>query len=125
MRHSEKEEPMKRILSLLAFAILLSLPSALRAESATVTGEVLDTFCFASMGAKGESHRPCGLECAKKGIPVGLLEEKTNQVYVLLPAKDKGSLPPELIDKMGRKATVTGKVYKSGGSQFLTVESVQ
>ncbi|HSA59311.1 MAG TPA: hypothetical protein VLJ37_06460 [bacterium] len=106
--------------------LLLALWSAdVRSESATVTGEVLDTFCFAAMGAKGESHRPCGLECAKKGIPVGLLEEKTNQVYVLLPAKDRGTLPPELIDKMGRKATVTGKIYKNGGSQFLTVDSVQ
>ncbi len=107
------------------FLLLAAWPVPLRGESATVTGEVIDTFCFASMGAKGESHRPCGIECAKKGIPVGLLEEKTNQVYILLPAKDKGTLPPELIDKMGRKATVTGKIYKNGGSQFLTVESVQ
>jgi hypothetical protein len=116
---------MKRIFGLWTLVLCLAFASIASAESATVTGEVLDTFCFASMGAKGESHRPCGLECAKKGIPVGLLEEKTNQVYVLLPAKDKGTLPPELIDKMGRKATVSGKVYKSGGSQFLTVESVQ
>jgi hypothetical protein len=116
---------MKKILFFVAVLVVTAGSTALRAENATVTGEVIDTFCFASMGAKGESHRPCGLECAKKGIPVGLLEDKTNKVYVLLPAKDKGTLPPEVIDKMGRKATVTGKTYTSGGSQFLTVESVK
>lgn len=91
----------------------------------TVTGELIDTFCFASMGAKGESHRQCAIECAKKGIPVGLLEDKTGKVYVLLPAKDKSPLPDAVIDKMGRKATVTGKMYMSGGTPFLTVESVK
>jgi hypothetical protein len=91
----------------------------------TVTGEVIDTFCYAAMGAKGESHRQCGIECAKKGIPLGLLEDKTGKVYVLLPAKDKSPLPDAVIDKMGRKATVTGKSYTSGGTPFLTVESVK
>jgi len=91
----------------------------------TVTGEVIDTFCYASMGAKGESHRQCGIECAKKGIPMGLLEDKTGKVYVLLPAKDNTPLPDAVIDKMGRKATISGKTYMSGGVSFLTVESVK
>lgn len=89
-----------------------------------VTGEVIDTYCYALMGAKGESHRQCGLDCAKKGIPVGILEDGTGKVYVLLPNKDKTSLPDSVVDKMGRTATVTGHAYSSGDSQFLTVESV-
>ena len=95
------------------------------AKDVSVTGEVIDTYCYATMGAKGEGHRSCGIECAKKGIAVGLLEEKTDKVYVLLPNKDKGTLPDAVIDKMGRKATITGHTYMSGGSQFLTVESVK
>lgn len=91
----------------------------------TVTGEVVDTFCYASMGAKGESHRQCGIECAKKGIPMGLLEDKTGKVYVLLPAKDNTPLPDAVIDKMGRKATISGKTYVSGGVSFLTVGSIK
>jgi hypothetical protein len=94
-------------------------------EPVTLTGEVVDTFCFGVMGAKGESHRQCGLDCAKAGIPVGLLEDGTNKVYVLLPNKDKTAVPQAAVDKMGRKATITGKVYTVGGSQFLTVESVK
>ncbi len=94
-------------------------------QAATITGEVIDTYCYASMGAKGESHRQCGLDCVKKGIAVGLLEDKTSKVYTLLPSKDKTPVPDAVVQKMGRTATVTGKVYTSGGSQFLTVETVK
>ena len=95
------------------------------AETVTVKGEVIDTYCYALMGAKGESHRQCAIDCVKAGIPAGLLEEGTGKVYVLLPNKDKTGLPKGVIDKMGRMATVTGKAYTSGGSNFLTVESIK
>jgi len=105
--------------------VLGCLVSAHAAETVTVTGEVIDTYCYALMGVKGESHRQCAIDCIKAGIPAGLLEDGTNKVYVLLPNKDKTGLPKGVIDKAGRKATITGKVYASGGSQFLTVESVK
>ena len=91
----------------------------------TLTGEVIDTFCFAAMGAKGASHKQCGIDCAKKGIPVGLLENGTNKIHVLLPNKDKTALPDNVINKMGDTATITGKSYTTGGTAFLTVESVK
>jgi hypothetical protein len=95
------------------------------ADSVSITGEVVDTYCYAIMGAKGESHRSCAIACIEKGIPAGLLEKGTDKLFVLLPKQDKASLPKEVIDKAGRQATVTGKVYVTGGSQFLTVESVK
>jgi len=95
------------------------------ADSVTVKGEIIDTYCFALMGAKGESHRQCAIDCIKAGIPAGLLEEGTGKIYVLLPNKDKAGLPKGVMDKCGRTATITGKVYTSGGSQFLTVESIK
>jgi len=105
----------------LGFALVFGFAAAARAE--TVTGEVIDTFCFATMGAKGASHKQCGVDCVKKGIPAGLLEKGTDKVYVLLPAKDQQPLPAGLIDKMGSEVTVTGKLHATGGSKFLTVES--
>jgi hypothetical protein len=96
------------------------------AESVTVKGEVIDTYCYALMGAKGESHQQCAIDCVKAGIPAGLLENGTNKVFVLLPNKDKTSLPQSaILEKMGRQASITGKVYTSGGSNFLTVESIK
>jgi hypothetical protein len=99
--------------------------SQVYAQSVTVKGEVIDTFCYALMGAKGESHRQCAIDCVKAGIPAGLLEEGTGKVYVLLPNKDKSGLPKGVMDKMGRTASITGRVFTTGGSNFLTVESIK
>jgi hypothetical protein len=98
---------------------------AFAAETVTVTGEVIDTYCYSLAGAKGAGHRQCAIECVQKGIPAGLLEEGTNKVYVLLPNKEKSPLPKTVIDKMAQKVTVTGKVVAIGGSQFLTIESIK
>ena len=112
------------------FAILIGLlvvfsTSAYAAEAVKIKGEIIDTYCYGLMGAKGESHRQCAMDCLKAGIPAGLLEEGTGKVYVLLPNKDKTGLPKAVIDMAGRMATVTGKVVVSGGSQFLTVEKIE
>jgi hypothetical protein len=97
-----------------------------QAKTQTIKGEVIDTYCFAVMGAKGESHRQCAIDCFKAGIPAGLLENGTNKVFVLLPNKDKTSVPQNaILEKMGRQATITGKTYTVGGSNFLTIESIK
>ena len=121
--------PKKRIMFLSGlvslFLVLGFVAQVYAAEAVTVKGELIDTYCYALMGAKGESHRQCAIDCVKAGIPAGLLEEGTGKVYVLLPSKDKTGLPKGVMDKMGRMASITGKVYTSGGSQFLTVESIK
>lgn len=94
-------------------------------KTVSITGEIIDTYCYSLMGARGESHRQCAIDCVKADIPAGLLQDKTNKVYVLLPNKDKTGLPPEVIEKMAQKVTVNGKVYSKGGSRFLTIESIK
>src|SRR4030066_1898654 len=112
--------------AVLSLLMVLNIFTVVYAQTVTVKGEVIDTYCYALMGAKGESHRQCAIDCFKAGIPAGLLENGTNKVYVLLPNKDKGSLPQSaILDKMGRQASITGKGYASGGSSFLTVDSVE
>ena len=112
-----------KVLLLVAALVVCLSGLAGAAASKAVTGEIIDTFCYAAAGAKGASHRQCAMDCAKAGIPLGLLEDGTNQVYVLLPPKDKEPVPKALIDKCAQKVTITGKVYAVGGSQFLAVES--
>jgi hypothetical protein len=94
-------------------------------KDVSVTGEVIDTFCYTAMGAKGAGHKECGIDCARKGIPVGLLEKGSEKIHILLPTKDKTALPDEVISKMGETVTVTGHPYTKGGVEFLTVESVK
>jgi len=95
------------------------------AEPVTVKGEIIDTYCYNHVGARGEGHRQCAIDCIKAGAPAGLLEDGTNKVYVLLPNKDKSPLLPAVLDNVARKVSVTGKMYESGGSRFLTVESIK
>jgi len=113
------------LVGLIGLAVALSPILIIAAEPVTVTGELIDTYCYSLMGAKGASHRDCAIECAKKGIPVGILEEGTNKVFVLLPNKDKTAYPKAVFDKMAQKVTVTGKMATVGGSQFLTIESIK
>jgi len=115
-----------RRFGIIGLGVLLAAVMARAAEQASsVTGEVVDTFCYASMGAKGGGHKQCALDCAKKGIPVGLVEKGTDKLYVLLPNKDKTALPEEVMNKMAETVTITGRVQTKGGSNFLTVESVK
>ncbi len=115
-----------QLCSLIAFAIILmGVIQVYAAETVTVKGELIDTYCYSLMGAKGASHKSCATACVKKGIPAGLLEDGTNKVYILLPNKDNSGLPPSVAEKMSEKVTITGKVYSQGGSQFLTIESIK
>lgn len=123
MDRRQKMMFMAALLTLIIFTGAIQAYAA--GEPVTIVGEVIDTYCYGLMAAKGPGHRECATECAKKGIPMGLLEDGTNKVYVLLPNKDKTSLPKAVLDKMAQKLTITGKAYVTGGSQFLTVESIK
>jgi len=118
---------MKRALSLVAVVLVVAAASLFASDKpVTVKGELVDTLCYASMGAKGDGHAKCALACAKKGIPIGLVEEgKTSKMYVLLPPKDATGMPAAVTDHMGKVVSVTGHAYESGGNSFLTVDSVK
>jgi type 1 fimbria pilin len=117
---------MKRI----AFAVSLMMAvsgTVFAAESVTIKGEVIDTSCYATSGAKakGEGHRECGISCIKKGAPAGLLENGTDKVYVLIPGQPMTSLPNTVVEKVAKQVSITGKVFTVGDSQFLSVESIK
>jgi hypothetical protein len=66
---------MNRTRKMVLFAGLVSLLLVLgglaqvyAAETVTVKGEVIDTYCYALMGAKGESHRGSALSTVSKPI---------------------------------------------------------
>jgi hypothetical protein len=117
-------------LALVASLFLLSVccasivPAAETPET-TVTGNLIDTYCYGVMGAHGSSHQKCAIACAKKGIPVGLEEKGTGKIYVLLPKKNEQPLPKDVIDKMETEVTISGHQYEKGGVNFLTVDSVK
>jgi len=119
----------KRLGSLgLGLIIALALTGmALAADTAekSVTGNLEDTYCYGTMGAKGAGHKQCAIKCASAGIPVTLIEKGTDKSYILLPNKDASPLPATVTSRMEDEVTVTGKEYSKNGTEYLVVESVK
>lgn len=109
------------IIAIACLALLIN--RAFASPGTKVTGELVETYCWAKLQVGGPTHARCGIECAKRGIPVAVVDPKTRKAFVLLPGSDKVSLPPELIEMMGQKVTIRGEITERGGSQFLTVQS--
>src|SRR5882762_1946844 len=91
----------------------------------SVTGNLEDSYCYGTMGAKGASHKMCAIRCAAKGIPVALVEKGSDKIFVLLPNKDESPLPDDVTHRMEDEVTVTAKEYSKGGVNFLVVDSVK
>ena len=95
------------------------------AAQKSVTGTLEDSFCYVVTGAHGSGHKQCATGCAKKGIPVALVEKGTDKMYILLPPKNAEALPDDVVSKMEDEVTVTGNEYEKGGITYLTADSVK
>src|SRR5271169_2817443 len=120
---------MNRLANLgLALVVAIGLAGvALASDSSekSVTGNLEDSYCYGTMGAKGAGHKACAIKCASAGIPVTLIEKGTEKSYILLPNKDASPLPASVTSRMEDEVTVTGKEYSKNGTQYIVVESVK
>ena|ERR1700724_3281440 len=109
----------------LGLGVAFAFAGAAFAADKSVTGTLEDSFCFVTMGAHGADHKKCATECAKKGIPVALVEKGSDNIYVLLPPKNDHALPDDVVNRMEDEVTVSGDAYQKGGVNYLTVKSVK
>jgi hypothetical protein len=114
--------------SLLFAAVLIAciavlMNRAFAGPGTAVTGELVETYCWGTLQISGPAHAACGIVCAKRGIPVAVVDRKSRKALVLLPGRDKATLPPALIEAMGQQVTIRGEIFTRGGNQFLTVQS--
>ncbi len=93
--------------------------------SRSIVGEVVDPACWIVNGAKGASHKDCAIACAKAGQVLGIVESKTQKLYMV--ATDKPGEDPNkgLIDYVGQMVLVKGRVYTRGGATGIKVASVE
>lgn len=85
-------------------------------DSKTVEGELVDTHCYASSGAKGEGHgKSCGAKCAKSGIPVAVLAD--GKAWTL------ATNPKPLSDAVGKQVRITGE--QNAEAQVLVPDKVE
>jgi hypothetical protein len=115
----------KGLVAALSVVLLLGLAGLASAAQKSVTGTLEDSFCYGTMGAHGPSHKQCAQACARKGIPVSLIQAGTGSAYILLPPKNDEPIPDSIITRMEDQVTVTGNEVVKGGVHYLTVESVK
>ncbi|MBI4165534.1 MAG: hypothetical protein HY508_07355 [Acidobacteria bacterium] len=89
-----------------------------------IVGEVIDTVCYVSHDSRGPEHAECARDCARQGISLGILEEKTGRVFISLPI-DHSSPNAKLLDHVARRVEAVGTVYSKGGLRGIFVESVR
>ncbi|MEM7440475.1 MAG: hypothetical protein AAF393_12820 [Pseudomonadota bacterium] len=116
---------------ILASALAAAPIAASAAETITVTGEAIDTWCYFSgvMGGPeqvvGTAHHTCALWCAAGGIPVGLLAED-GTVYMVLKIEDDDHTNggDRLMEIASHEITATGDHYVRDGINYLIVNKV-
>jgi hypothetical protein len=94
----------------------------------TIIGEVVETQCYVSGltgPGKGMSHKDCAVKCARGGIPLSILEEKTGDLYLAGQTRVamKGAYDI-LFPFIAEKVKVTGRVFEKGGMKLLIIKSV-
>jgi len=121
---------MNKTLTALAAAVALAFASAAGAATAkriTVTGEIVDTWCYVTeiMYGEGTAHHQCAVWCAVGGIPVSVLGED-GKVYVVLRVEDDDTsvANPRLLTVQSHKVTVDGDLYERDGVRYLIVTQV-
>lgn len=92
-------------------------------KNVSVTGEVIDITCYVSHGGKGEHHKECGVACIDKGLAIGLLEEKTDHVYLV--ATDKHEPANKILrEYFAKKITVKGTIHEGRGVDLLIMSKI-
>ena len=90
----------------------------------TLVGEVIDTVCFLGHDSRGKDHVACAEECAKNGVPLAILDEKTNQLYLPSP-QDHSNPNSSLMSFIGQRVIVTGQVLSKSGLKGISIESIK
>jgi len=96
-------------------------------KETTIKGEIIDTKCYLTgmMGGRGEDHKDCAIACIKGGLPVGILEEGTGKVYVVVPAKGQKGANEALVQYAAETVTLKGMFLEKGGTKVFAYNSVE
>jgi hypothetical protein len=112
----------KRLASVSTVALVLVLSFALVAmagekpKEVTVTGVLVDSKCYAAGGFTANTHMDkenCGTMCARGGIPVGVLDQKSNTLYII------GGPAGAYADWIGMEARVSGKIASRAANVLM------
>lgn len=95
-----------------------------KGERVTVTGEVVEMWCYLEAGDRGAAKKACATACATAGNPIALVDDK-GQLFVLAGLKSHQPAQELLLDKMSERVTLTGTLVKNPNAQMIYIESVR
>ena len=94
----------------MALSAVATAPASAASEPqrVTVTGEVIDSWCYLSeiMWAEGSAHHRCAVWCARGGVPVGILGEDEEVYIVLMMENDPNVIGNKAVFRIQTKEVV-------------------
>ena len=118
------ERPAVRRLQMLAVLLLIAV-SVGADQVVTIHGEIVDSYCYAGRSVRGPAHTACALRCARKGMPLVLIEDGSRRVYQLMPPRDEMAMPEDVVAAAGTVRTVSGRMFINSGARYLTVDAMK
>ena len=94
-----------------------------KGKPVTITGTVIDTGCYFSHDAIGEKHADCAAMCARKGVPLAIVDA-AGKVYMPI-AADHQNQNVKLLPFVEKKVKVAGTLVEKGGMAGLTIKTVE
>ncbi len=95
---------------------------AVKPVEAKLIGEVVCLSCYMDHESKGAEHASCAAACAKRGVPLGILEDKTGNVYAVV--KGHSGANETLSPFAGKRAVLTGRWFERGNTKVFNLETV-
>jgi hypothetical protein len=93
-------------------------------QEVTMTGEVLDMYCFMNHpdDGQGADHAKCAKTCINKGLPIGFMSG--GEVYLIV-GKDHESAAGMVAEYAGAQSTITGTLIKHHGMKAIELASIK
>ncbi|MGE5692996.1 MAG: hypothetical protein ACM3YF_04360 [Candidatus Zixiibacteriota bacterium] len=90
--------------------------------AAKLVGEVICISCYVDHESKGAEHAACATSCAKRGVPMGILEDKTGNVFLVV--KGHTGANADLQPFAGKKVALAGRWFERGGAKIFNLDTV-
>jgi hypothetical protein len=100
-------------------------PTASGPRERVLRGEVVEDGCFIIGGRRGEPHRRCALSCALAGESLGILDDQTKLLFVVVQDLSAGPEQNPLLPWIAQKVEVRGVTMERGGVNGVIVRQVR
>ena len=89
----------------------------------TIVGEVISPVCYLDHNGKGAEHKGCAESATASGLPLAILEDDTEFLYLAI-TPDKKSADEQLRPFIAQRVQVQGKLMEGNGLTIIEVEKV-